>query len=79
MLTFLPALPPISAIVTESSPDLLGKNYFQTREKLGSAIKSLAQLGKEAGIDPGRIGLLENLIANLEDPFLFVVVLHARF
>jgi len=63
-----------TSIVSESSTELLGKNYFQTREKLGEAIESLAELGKEAGIDPARIALLENLIANLEDPFLFVVV-----
>lgn len=60
--------------MSEPSTDLLGKNYFQTREKLATVIESLAELGREAGIDPGRISLLENLLSNLEDPFLFVVV-----
>jgi len=54
--------------------DLLGKNYFQTREKLGDAITSLSELGRESGVSPARVALLQNLMANLEDPFLFVVV-----
>ncbi|MBP84512.1 MAG: hypothetical protein CMO61_11765 [Verrucomicrobiales bacterium] len=60
--------------MSEASTDLLGKNYFQTREKLAGAIKALKVMGKDSGIDPGRLALLDNLMANLEDPFLFVVV-----
>ncbi|MCG8600679.1 MAG: dynamin family protein [Verrucomicrobiales bacterium] len=52
----------------------LGKNYFQTREKLSEAIDALDELGSEAAIDPKRLDLLKNLMASLEDPFLFVVV-----
>lgn len=58
----------------EKSTDLLGKNYFQTREKLSSAIHSLTELGRDGGVSPARLALLKNLLANLEDPFLFVVV-----
>jgi small GTP-binding protein len=61
-------------VVAERSTDLLGKNYFQTREKLGAAIASLGELGAECDLDPARLSLLKNLLANLEDPFLFVVV-----
>ena len=60
--------------MADTSTELLGKNYFQTREKLSDAIQSLNELGKDSGIDPARIALLRNLLANLEDPFLFVVV-----
>lgn len=60
--------------MADASTELLGKNYFQTREKLNDAIQSLNELGKDSGIDPARLALLKNLLANLEDPFLFVVV-----
>lgn len=60
--------------MAEESTELLGKNYFQTREKLSEAIQSLSELGRGVGIDPGRLDLLKNLLASLEDPFLFVVV-----
>lgn len=53
--------------------DPLGKNYFQTRKKLSTAVSSLSGLAEEAGVNPARIALLKNLMANLEDPFLFVV------
>ncbi len=60
--------------MADKPTDLLGKNYFQTREKLSEAIQSLSELGRESGINPARLALLKNLLANLEDPFLFVVV-----
>ncbi|MEM9283448.1 MAG: dynamin family protein, partial [Verrucomicrobiota bacterium] len=60
--------------MSENSPESLGKNYFQTREKLGKAIESLKEMADGSGIDPGRLAMLDNLMANLEDPFLFVVV-----
>lgn len=60
--------------MSASPTDQLGKNYFQTREKLSAAIESLSQLGRESSISPARLALLKNLLANLEDPFLFVVV-----
>lgn len=54
--------------------DLLGKNYFQTREQLSIATEKLIELGRGTDLSSSRIALLRNLIANLEDPFLFVVV-----
>ena len=60
--------------MSEASTDLLGKNYFQTREELAKAIESLKVMGKDSGINPARLALLDNLMANLEDPFLFMVV-----
>lgn len=60
--------------MAESATESLGRNYFQTRERLSAAIRTLDELGREASLDPARIALLKNLLANLEDPFLFVVV-----
>ncbi len=68
-LSHLPPRIPLA----DKPTDLLGKNYFQTREKLSQAIQSLGNLGRESGINPARLALLKNLLANLEDPFLFVV------
>ncbi|MEX2577768.1 MAG: dynamin family protein [Verrucomicrobiales bacterium] len=59
--------------MAEGTTEQLGKNYFQTREKLSHAIESLGALGREGGVNPARLTLLTNLMANLEDPFLFVV------
>ncbi len=59
--------------MADTPTDKLGKNYFETRAKLTEAVEALTRLGEEAEISPARIVLLKNLIANLEDPFLFVV------
>lgn len=60
--------------LAEKPTDFLGKNYFQTRERLSKAIEQLAELGRESEINPARLTLLRNLLAGLENPFLFVVV-----
>lgn len=60
--------------MADKPTELLGKYYFQTRERLSKAIETLGGLGSESGIGAGRLALLKNLLANLEDPFLFVVV-----
>ncbi len=65
---------PLRPALAETSTDMLGKNYFRTREKLSHAIVALNEMGRDSGIDPARLALLDNLMANLEDPFLFVVV-----
>lgn len=52
---------------------MLGQNYFQTRSKLGAAVQGLTELCEMADMDPGRVAMLRNLMANLQDPFLFVV------
>lgn len=54
--------------------DKLGKKYFDTRSRLGNAVYALARLAENCGISPAHIGVLRNLMANLKDPFLFVVV-----
>lgn len=52
---------------------MLGQNYFQTRSRLGTAVRELGDLCEMAGMDAARIAMLKNLMANLQDPFLFVV------
>ncbi|MBL9151492.1 MAG: dynamin family protein [Verrucomicrobiales bacterium] len=53
---------------------MLGQNYFNTRSKLGSAVYALCKLGEQCGVNPARLSVLQNLMASLKDPFLFVVV-----
>jgi GTPase SAR1 family protein len=51
----------------------LGDVYFDTRARLGSAVAALAELAGDLEVHPSRVSLLKNLIANLKEPFLFVV------
>jgi GTPase SAR1 family protein len=66
--------PPAAPALSNPPTDLLGKRYFQTRDRLKNAIERLAELGAEYGIAAERGGALMNLSADLEDPFLLVVV-----
>ena len=52
----------------------IGDVYFETRARLGSAVFSLSRLAAELDVHPSRVSLLKNLIANLKEPFVFVVV-----
>ena len=52
----------------------IGDLFFDTRARLGSAVAALAKLAGELEVHPSRVSLLKNLIANLKEPFLFVVV-----
>ena len=63
----------MSIAESTSKPEMLGQNYFLTRSKLEDAVEALVKLCQETNIDPARSAMLRNLIANLKDPFLFVV------
>ncbi|MEM7010066.1 MAG: dynamin family protein [Verrucomicrobiota bacterium] len=52
----------------------IGDVFFETRAKMSAAVESLARLAGELEVHPSRVSLLKNLIANLREPFLFVVV-----
>ena len=54
--------------------DPLGKRYFQTRERLKNVMEMLGGLSAEYGIAADRCTKLMEVPADLEDPFLFVVV-----
>ena len=51
----------------------LGDIYFDTRARLGTAIHDLSKLAADAQIHPSKLALLDSLLANLKEPFLFVV------
>ncbi len=52
----------------------LGERYFQTRERLKNVIEALGSLGAETGLAEDRLGGLTSKAADLENPFLLVVV-----
>ncbi len=63
----------MSIVNSSSKQNMLGQNYFQTRARLEAGVQGLIELCQIADMDPERIAMLRNLMANLQDPFLFVV------
>ncbi len=53
---------------------MIGDAYFDLRSRLGKDLFQLAQLVHEQGGSGDDTHILENLIASLNDPFVFVVV-----
>lgn len=53
---------------------MIAEKYFEFRARLGTALFSLSRLAQDAGIAMPRVPLLQNLITNLKEPFVFVVV-----
>lgn len=60
-------------VASDDADNKLGKKYFDTRSRLGNAVYALARLAENCGVSPAHVGVLRNLMANLKDPFLFVV------
>lgn len=60
-------------IESKETAEKLGQKYFETRSRLGNAVYALARLAENCGVSPAHVGVLRNLMANLKDPFLFVV------
>ena len=52
---------------------MIGDDFFELRAKLGTALFALSALAEQVRLHPARISLLQNLIAGLKEPFLFVV------
>jgi predicted GTPase len=50
------------------------EKYLKLRSQLGTALKSLVMLAHDIGAPEETLRNLENLVANLNQPFLFVVV-----
>jgi small GTP-binding protein len=67
------ATTPLDESESHRDDDKLGKKYFDTRSRLGNAVYALARLAENCGVSPSHVGVLRNLMANLKDPFLFVV------
>lgn len=53
---------------------MIGEEYFELRSRLGTDLYTLASLVRDSGGSPEDIQILDNLIASLNDPFVFVVV-----
>jgi small GTP-binding protein len=53
---------------------MIGEEYFELRSRLGTDLYTLASLVRESGASLEDIQILDNLIASLKDPFVFVVV-----
>jgi len=65
---------PVEPILVHQSEEPPGRRYFQTREMLNHAVRGLCALGPGNGIASGRITELANASAELETPFLFVLI-----
>lgn len=52
---------------------MIGQEFFDLRSRLSAALSALAALAQEAGADQDHSVILDNLINNLKDPFVFVV------
>lgn len=53
---------------------MIGDDYFELRSRIGTDLLALATIVRESGGDPESAAILENLIASLKEPFVFVVV-----
>jgi len=53
---------------------MIGDDYFDLRSRLGTDLFALSRLVRELGDDSQSSAILDNLIAGLKDPFVFVVV-----
>ena len=59
---------------TLNDPLMIGDDYFELRSRIGTDLLALAAALHESGGDAESAAILENLIASLKEPFVFVVV-----
>ncbi len=53
---------------------MIGDEYFELRSRVGTDLLALADALREAGGDAESAAIIDNLIASLKEPFVFVVV-----
>lgn len=53
---------------------MIGDDYFELRSSIGTQLLALGAAVRDAGGDPESLAILNNLIASLKEPFVFVVV-----
>lgn len=53
---------------------MIGDDYFELRSRIGTDLLALAAAQRESGGDAESIAIIDNLIASLKEPFVFVVV-----
>lgn len=57
-----------------ASPLMIGDDYFELRSRIGTDLLALSAALRESGGDAESAAILDNLIASLKEPFVFVVV-----
>ncbi len=53
---------------------MIGNDYFELRSRIGTDLLALAAALREAGGDTESAAIIDNLLASLKEPFVFVVV-----
>jgi predicted GTPase len=53
---------------------MIGDDYFELRSRIGTDLLALAAAQRESGGDAESTAIIDNLIASLKEPFVFVVV-----
>lgn len=53
---------------------MIGNDYFELRSRIGTDLLALAAALRESGGDAESVAIIDNLIASLKEPFVFVVV-----
>lgn len=53
---------------------MIGDDYFELRSRIGTDLLALAAALRESGGDTETTAIIDNLIASLKEPFVFVVV-----
>ena len=53
---------------------MIGDDYFELRSRIGTDLLALAAALRESGGDAESAAIIDNLIASLKEPFVFVVV-----
>lgn len=53
---------------------MIGEDYFELRSRVGTDLLALADALRETGGDAESAAIIDNLIASLKEPFVFVVV-----
>ena len=53
---------------------MIGDDYFELRSRIGTDLLALAAALRESGGDSDSASILDNLLASLKEPFVFVVV-----
>ena len=58
----------------KTDPGMIGDDYFELRSSIGTQLLALGSAVRDAGGDPESLAILDNLVASLKEPFVFVVV-----
>ncbi len=65
---------PCASGTLAAPPTMIGDEYFELRSRIGTDLLALAAALRETGGDAESAAIIDNLIASLKEPFIFVVV-----